>query len=265
LNLEVLVEAPPETAGSLPAGLTDAYGGELGFARPTVYTNFVSSLDGTVALPAVTGSNKLIAAGSEADRFVMGLLRALADVVVVGAGTLAGSPTGTWTAARAYPTAAELFAELRPEPAEVAILTASGRIDPAHPVLEGRTVVLTTEAGAERLAGIPAEALPLGDSGELEPARVIAALRERGHRHILFESGPRTFGTFAAAGLMDELFLTVSPLLTGGAGGTRLGLVEGVDPLRDGIVGSDLLSLRRDGSHLFLRYRLRAPTAPARR
>jgi riboflavin biosynthesis pyrimidine reductase len=235
-------------------------------ANSTVYANFVSSLDGTVALPGIPQSNKLISGGSEADRFVMAVLRALADAVVTAAGTLAGSPAGTWSPGRAHPASAELLADLRrarrlPERPELVILTGSGAIDPDHPAFAGRTVVLTTTHGESRLRGrIPASAelLPLVDEGRIEPAAAIAALRARGHRLILLETGPRTFGAFAAAGVVDELFLTVSPLLTGGSAQTRLSLVEGVDPLRDGIVHAELLSLRRHERHLFLRYGLAA-------
>ena len=74
---------------------------------------------------------------------------------------------------------------------------------------------------------------------------------------ILFEAGPHTFGAFATAGLIDELFLTVSPLITGGSAQSRLSLVEGVEPDRDGLVRGELLSLRRHRGHLFLRYGLR--------
>ena len=268
-ELQALLEAPSPAASELTPPLEHLYGGGLGFAAPTVYANFVSSLDGTVALPAIPRSNKLISAGSEADRFVMALLRGLADAVVTASGTLAGSPTGTWSPARAHPASGELLAELRrvrgqPEQPELAILTGSGAIDPDHPALAGRTVVLTTETGASRLRGrVPesAELLPLAADGAIEPAAAIAALRERGHRSILLEAGPRTFGAFAAAGVVDELFLTLSPLLTGGSAETRLSLVEGVEPLRDGIVRGELLSLRRHDEHLFLRYRLAADGA----
>jgi riboflavin biosynthesis pyrimidine reductase len=274
--LETLFEARGLAPTELTTPLEHLYGGGLGFSAPTVYANFVSSLDGTVALPAISRSNKLISAGSEADRFVMALLRGLADAVVTASGTLAESPTGTWLPARAHPPSAEMLAELRrvrgqPERPELAILTGSATIDPDHPALAERTVVLTTEGGAKQLRGrVPASAelVPLAAEGPIEPSAVIAALRERGHRSILLEAGPNTFGTFAAAGVVDELFLTVSPLLTGGSAQTRLSLVEGVDPLRDGLVRGELLSLRRHDGHLFLRYRL-APealaTEPARR
>ena len=273
--LEVLYESPAAMPSELTAPLGRLYGGGLAFAGPTVYTNFVASLDGSVALPTIPHSNKVISAGNEADRFVLGLLRALADVVVVGSGTLRGSPTGTWSPARPHPPSASLLAELRhlrgqPELPELAIVTGSGAIDFQHPALGGRAVILTSTTGAARLRDrVPeaAEVTPLTADAEIDPRVVLGALQERGHRLILFEAGPHTFGTFAAAGLIDELFLTVSPLLTGGSAATRLSLVEGVEPGRDGLVRGELLSLRRHEDHLFLRYGLRTEglREPARR
>ena len=154
--LELLYESPTAALSELTPSLERSYGGGVGFAGPTVYTNFVASLDGSVALPEITQSNKLISDGSEADRFVMGLLRAFADVIVVGSGTLRGSPTGTWSPARAHPDSASLFAELRrlrgrPERPELAILSGSGAIDVQHPALGERAVILTSTSGASRL------------------------------------------------------------------------------------------------------------------
>lgn len=273
--LELLYESPGAAVSELTGPLERLYGGGLGFAGPTVYTNFVASLDGSVALAEIPGSNKLISGGSEADHFVMGLLRALADVIVVGSGTLRGSPTGTWSPARPHPDSASLFAELRrlrghPERPELAILTGSGAVDVQHPALAERALILTSTIGAAQLRDrVPnaTEVTVLGAEADIDPRMVLHALEERGHRLILFESGPHTFGRFAAAGLIDELFLTVSPLLTGGSAQTRLSLVEGVEPGSDGLVRSELLSLRRHRDHLFVRYGLRSvrPTGPARR
>jgi riboflavin biosynthesis pyrimidine reductase len=263
--LELLYESPAAPLTELTAPLVRLYGGGLGLAAPTVFTNFVTSLDGSVALPEIPKSNRLIGAGSEADRFVMGLLRALADVVVIGSATLRGSPTGTWSPAGPHPASASLFAELRqlrgqPERPELAILTGSGAIDVRHPALAERALLLTSTHGEARLRDrIPktTELIPLTANAHIDPRVALAALRERGHQLILFEAGPHTFGAFAAAGLMDELFLTVSPLITGGSAQTRLSLVEGVEPDRDGLVRGELLSLRRHRDHLFLRYGLR--------
>ena len=82
-------------------------------------------------------------------------------------------------------------------------------------------------------------------------------LRERGHRLILSEGGPHAVAPLIAAGLVDELFLTVSPLLAGRpALEQRLSLVEGADLLSAGLPEAKLLGVRRDGGHLFLRYEL---------
>jgi riboflavin biosynthesis pyrimidine reductase len=263
--LELLWEGHGLPGFELPAALHDAYGGGLGFAEPRVYANFVSTLDGTVALPEVEQPNKLISAGSDADLFVMGLLRACADAVIVGGGTLRGSRHALWTAERAFPAAAEQFAELRrtlgrPPRPQIAIVTASGAIQPDVPVLESGALVLTSERGAEALAGrLPSAASVLSLGGELtvEPRAVVDVLRERGHRLVLAEAGPNLFGAFVAAGLVDELFLTLSPLLAGRMlQDGRYSLVEGAKLLPDRTEPARLLSVRRDGAHLFLRYAL---------
>lgn len=268
--LEVLYEAADLPAFDLPPALQELYGGRLGFDEPRVYANFVSTLDGVVAIPSLVQSNKLISAGSEGDRFVMGLLRALADAVLIGAGTLTASPRGSWTPERAYPPAAAAFAELRrrlgrSKTPELAILSGRGSIDYTHPALNAGALVLTSEPGAARLRRrlpVTSSILTLGKETTIDPRRVVGALHERGHGLILSEAGPHGFGALASAGLVDELFLTLSPLLAGSAEHTdRLALAEGVDlvPLR---VEGRLLGLRRQGGHLFLRYELkRSPTA----
>ena len=135
------------------------YGGTLGFEEPRVFANFVSTIDGVVAIPSLPSSNKLIAGGSAADRFVMGLLRACADVLVIGSGTLAASPRSVWTPEQAYPPAAAAFAELRraARPAAAARgrghLRRAGASTPTHPAFAAGAIVLTTDAGAARLAG----------------------------------------------------------------------------------------------------------------
>lgn len=266
MRLELLWEAPGLPAFELPDALADAYEGSFGFLEPRVISNFVATVDGVVAIPSVPLSNKLIAAGSESDRFVMGLLRAAADVVMVGSGTLAASKGGVWTPAQASPAAADGFAELRrrlgrPLDAEVAIVSGSGLLDPTHPALEAGAIVLTTDEGAARLDRKLADdqVVVLGD--RIEPEAIISTLRGRGHRLILSEGGPHAIAPLLAAGLVDELFLTVSPILTGRLpGDPRLGLVEGADLLPDGPPGAHLLGVRRDSDHLFLRYELRRPS-----
>ena len=94
-----------------------------------------------------------------------------------------------------------------------------------------------------------------GDSVDLRLG--LEALRERGHALILSEGGPTIFGALVAAGLVDELFLTVSPLLAGRAGKPRPALVEGIELLPEIVRRARVLSVRRHDDHLFLRYALR--------
>ena len=260
--LDVLFEADGLPSTGVPPLLGKLYGGPFGLDEPLVYTNFVATIDGVVAVPAVPRSNAVIAMSSDGDRFVMGLLRAFADCVLIGAGTLAASPKGTWLAERVFPDAEAEFAEFRrahgrPPRPEVAIVTGKGLIDVEHPVLGSRAVVLTSDAGVRRLEGrLPPETdlVSLGPSAQLAPSRVVDTLRDRGHDLILSEAGPHTFGGLLQAEVVDELFLTVSPLVAGSRGAENVfGLVESAQLLPPG-VDARLLSVRRHGHHLFLRY-----------
>ena len=120
--LEPLYESRGLPEFDLPSELARAYGGPLGFSEPRLYANFVTSVDGVVALPGQPHSSRIISEHSTADRFVMGLLRACADVVLIGAETMRDSPGTLWTADQAYPPAAALFDELRPGSAPEASL-----------------------------------------------------------------------------------------------------------------------------------------------
>jgi riboflavin biosynthesis pyrimidine reductase len=84
----------------------------------------------------------------------------------------------------------------------------------------------------------------------------VAALRALGHGRILSEGGPHLFGSLLADGLLDELFLTLSPLVAGRSSkaGEDLSLVEDLALLPDRRVAFELHGIRRHGEHLFLRY-----------
>ncbi len=261
--LELLYEDSGLPSFELPDELRALYGGSFGLRESLVYANFVQTIDGTVAITSLEQSNRLISGESEADQFVMGLLRACADVVVIGSGTLRASPNALWQPDRVYPAAADAFAELRrrlglPASPEVAIVTASGEIEPGHPVLEEGALVLTSNSGAAALGDrVPSAATAVSLGGELtvDPVHVVDALRERGHRLILSEAGPTLFGSFVTAGVVDEVFLTVSPFLAGGErSAARLSLGDGVSLLPTQRLGATLTSARRDESYLFLRY-----------
>ncbi len=207
----------------LPSELRRLYGGDLALPERCLYANFVATVDGVVAIPSLADSNALIAGHSAADRFVMGLLRAAADLVLIGSGTLRASARGSWRPETVFPPGAE---PTRPSGASsvsrrrprVAILTASGSIPPDRAVLGDGPLVLTTPPGAERLSGaLPAgvEIVALPGEAEVDVRAAVELLRDRGYARLLSEAGPHVFGSLVAADLVDELFLTVSPLLAG--------------------------------------------------
>jgi riboflavin biosynthesis pyrimidine reductase len=261
----VLTEDEDLPRWDVPAELTALYGGSIGLDEPCVVANFVESLDGVVAVPRLPRSHALLGDESDADRFVLALVRACADAVLVGSGTLLSSPKGTWRIDRAYPPAAEALAGLRarrgrPGQPLVAGVTTGGSLDPSHPVLESEALLLTTEGAAAGLrARVPgaAEVVAVNEGDSVDLAAAVEVLRDRGCAAILSEGGPTLFGRLLAARLVDELFLTVSPLLAGRAAAARLGLVEGLELVPETRVAGRLRSVRTHGSHLFLRYTLR--------
>lgn len=261
----ILAEDEDLPRWDVPDQLEAVYGGAIGLDEPCVVANFVESLDGVVAVPRLPRSHAILGDESEADRFVLALVRACSDAVVVGSGTLLASPKGTWRIDRAHPPVAEALAELRrlrgrPAQPLVAVVTTGASLDPAHPVLESGALVLTTVgAEAELRARVPeaTEVVAVNDGETVDLASAVAVLRKRGCAVILSEAGPSMFGSLVASRLVDELFLTVSPVLAGRAAGARLGLVEGVELAPQTRVAGRLRSVRTHGSHLFLRYALR--------
>jgi riboflavin biosynthesis pyrimidine reductase len=250
--IDVLWEADGLPEQPLPDQLRALYGGGLGFESPLLYANFVQTVDGVVAIPELEKSNALVADHSAADKFVMGLLRAAADVILIGSGTMLASPKGMWRPAGVYPQTADAFAELG-EPA-VAVVSSGASLDPNHPVLQ-RAVLLTTTRGAEQFADVLPDVVAVNDGDWVDLRAAVGVLRERGYGRILSEAGPTVFGSLLAEDLVDELFLTVSPVLAGRLQvGKRLGLVEGVELLPQVRRAGRITSVRRSKDHLFLRY-----------
>jgi len=278
IAIEDLWSAPPpagENRGApIPAALRAAYGGPLAIPlrpdRATILMNFVSTLDGIVALgPGEQAGGGVISGHNEADRFVMALLRAVADVVLMGAGTIAGGSSHQWTAEHLHPVSAPAFREWRgalglAEQPTVVIVTGSGDIRLGRRGLDDTSVpvvLATTTAGARRLAGsvLPSHVrIEVAGSGDgLSAAEIATVLARVGGRVVLSEGGPHLYGDLVAGDLVDELFLTVAPQIVG-RGRDRLGMVEGIELPPDDARWQQLASVRRDGDHLFLRYRRRA-------
>jgi riboflavin biosynthesis pyrimidine reductase len=254
-SLQLLFEEKGLPGLGIPGPLAQAYGGDLGLPARCVAANFVESLDGVVALQDAGGeSGGMISGHNQADRFVMGLLRACADAVLIGAGTMRAAPGDLWFPESIFPEAAELFAELRrklglPPRPRLYVVTGSGDLDPAAPALAQGAIVVTTPRGAARL---PSAGKLVLAQDPVPPAALIEALRAGGAERILCEGGPGLFAELVRAGQLDELFLTLSPRLFGHfAGDGRKALTDRADL---GGVKLSLFSARRSGSHLFLRY-----------
>ena len=160
--------------------------------RTWVTANFVSSVDGAVSV-----DGRSAGLGSPADKQIFGLGRQLADVVMVGAGTV-------------------LIEGYRPAQLPIAVVTARGTLTPDLPLFAdaAKPPIVITCASAQ-LPPLPAEVIIAGDD-EVDLKVAVAELAARGLHKINLEGGPRLFGTMVAEGLVDALNLTVSPLLAVG-------------------------------------------------
>lgn len=252
---------PSSTTGDLQG----IYGG-LGFHRDVVYSNFVESMDGVTTLGSKPSAGSAISGRNQGDRFLMGLLRAFADAVLVGAGTLRATPGHHWTPEHIFPDATVAFAELRdgiglkPRP-RLVLLTASGDVPVSHAAVIGGATIITTDAGAAALRDrLPdsCDLIVVGSRGHVDLRGAVEELRSRGHRSILTEGGPHVMGQLIAADLLDEAFVTISPVIAGRDGEPRLGMVAGVEFLPGRGVWAKLLSVRRHEDFLFLRYALKS-------
>lgn len=270
--LETLVDVTAGPALPLPPELEAFYGAlrfPAGRGRPHVVANFAETLDGVVALDGNgKGGGEAITAGNPADRALMGLLRASADAVIVGAGTLRSVPHHLWTGEYIFPPLSVAYERLRarrgglPQPLNV-IVSRRGDVDLSLPVFSSGRVpalLLTSEEGERRLQShsVPSKVsiASLAREGPLLAKDIVAAVRDRGPSElILVEGGPHLMGAFFEERALDELFLTISPQVAGRASDhLRLGLVEGrvVGPAPS--AWGSLASLKRSESHVFLRY-----------
>jgi riboflavin biosynthesis pyrimidine reductase len=271
--LESLFEVERGIDLPLPPELATLFG-HLQFpphpGRPYIIGNFVTTLDGVVALgdSAVSGGGE-ISGFNQHDQMVMGLLRAVADAVIVGAGTLRSAPKHRWTAQRIYPPLANPYQRLRTtmgktQPPLNVIVTAHGAINLDLPVFQSGEVpvlIVTSTQGEERIReqhllppSVQVSAVHSADS--ISALAILEAVgRVRQCDLILVEGGPQLMGDFFAGQALDELFLTLSPQIAGRDGTVeRPGLVAGKRFAPEHPLWGTLIGVKRAGSHLFLRY-----------
>lgn len=271
--LEALYEASRGEDIVLPADLAALYGRfqlPRPRDRPYVIANFVSTLDGIVAFTEPGfGGGAPISGNNEHDLMVMGLLRAVADVVLIGGGTLRSGPAHLWTAPVIYPPLAGSYQAVRDRlgqsgPPLNVIVTARGDIDPSFRVFQSAEVpvlILTNTEGLRRIRalGLPpsVQAMAVQDATRLNVRSILDAVgRVRPSRVVLVEGGPHLLADFLEQSCLDELFLTLAPQVAGRNGLERLGLVAGRAFGPHHPVWGTLIDVRRAASHLFLRYAL---------
>jgi riboflavin biosynthesis pyrimidine reductase len=207
--------------------------GKLGFPaphaeRPWTYANFVQSIDGIASFKGrhATGGD---ISRSEEDAWLMQLLRAHADAIIMGIGTLleetrtlADLNNGRGPIYRVQDAGLrELRQRLGRGREKVVFVTASAWLDPSlFRVFDGDAVeafILTTGKGARRLAGKRVNVLVApDDAGGVDLADGMRMLRlELGIHYLLCEGGPTLYGNMARRGLIDEKFLTIAPVEVG--------------------------------------------------
>jgi riboflavin biosynthesis pyrimidine reductase len=182
-----------------------------------VRANFITSVDGGATAGTSSGTM-----GGPGDRMIFNLLRELADVIVVGAGTvrIEGYSGAHVSAAQRQ----QRQGRGQSEVPQLAIVTRSGRLERDMAVFtrtEVPPLVLTCTAAADQagrlLAGLCEVVDCSGsDPGQVDEATLLATLSARGMHRILTEGGPTLLDSLVQRGLLDELCLTIAPYLVGG-------------------------------------------------
>ena len=208
--------------------------GKLGFPaahaeRPWTYANFVQSIDGIASFKGQHAAGADISQSPE-DRWLMDLLRALADTIITGIHTLVeetlSAPKLNQGRGPVYRIEDESLRDLRArlgrKRERIIFVTASGSVDPrSYRVFDGDqmdALILTTKAGANMLQGrIGQERLIIaGEDKTIDlPEAMLTLRKQMGVEHLLCEGGPTLYGSLARAGLIDEKFVTVSPIEIG--------------------------------------------------
>lgn len=242
--------------------------------RPYTFINFVTSRDGRISFnqPGASGGGD-ISRNLSNDKWLMALLRARADAVLIGTSTLADAHNHRWTPEAVFKADSDAFAALRAgegrsDAPTVVVVTRSGKL-PLHAAILHKpkqpVVIATTHEGAQRVRSDLGQQSDVrfhitpGDDVDL-PQLVRDLRSEYGVSSLLSEGGATIYGALLKEALIDDEFLTVSPIVVGNPAHPakpRTSLVEGVGFEPDKAPKVDLLSLRRVDSYLFQRSRYR--------
>lgn len=272
--LETLFDPDRGIALPLPSELAKLYG-RLQFPVHNglryVISNFVTTLDGVTTLgdPRHAGGGD-ISGSNQHDQMVMGLLRAVADAVVIGAGTLRVSPRHLWTAEYIYPALSDAYKDLRralnkPESPLNVIVTSRGEIDPSLPVFQSQKIpalIVTTADGVSRISerklSSSVSLVTATNDPRLGAAEILGVVEKACNNPgalVLVEGGPQLMAHFFAERVLDEQFLTLAPQVAGRDDSVRRpGLVDGKILAPEDPVWGRLVGVKRATDHLFLRY-----------
>ncbi len=279
LPIKTLIDRGQEDCETvLPSGLKELYDGDLRFppapsGRPYVFGNFVTTLDGVVSyrIPGHSGGST-ISGSDPADRFIMGLLRASADAILVGAGTVHDvNPEHLWIPSFTFPDATELYRQYRDHLRKsqqplLAVVTGSGALDLNRAIFrtpEMEVVIVTSAIGYAELEKAGVNGLTSTHVKVVESAKTVIAPQvilqvlssEFGVKSVLHEGGPTLFGHFVAHKAVDELFLTLAPQLAGRLSHTtRPGMIQGIEFSPETAPWLHLVSSKQGSDHLYLRY-----------
>jgi riboflavin biosynthesis pyrimidine reductase len=230
--------------------LPELYGYPAELNRTWLRANFIASLDGGATFGGKSGQ-----LGGSGDRAVFSVLRELADVILVGAGTVR---------AEGYAGARLTIAQRQGRQArgqnevpQLAMVTRSGRLERDMPVFtrtEVPPLVCTCAAAVDQtrsgLAGLAdVVECSVDDPAQVDDAMVLAALADRGLYRVLTEGGPTLFGSFVERGMVDELCLTIAPSLVGGQAGR---IAAGPGRVLTGMRCAHILT--DDAGYLYTRY-----------
>jgi riboflavin biosynthesis pyrimidine reductase len=216
--------------------------------RPSIRLNMIGSVDGGTSWNGVSGG-----LGGPADKRVFGVMRAYCDVVLVASGTMRAEHYGP----AILPADVQRARQARGQTAVPSIAVVSGTLDfdwdsPFFAAATERPVIITVASADEQAQAAAARVADVVIAGETDVDMVSAveALGARGARAILAEGGPTLNGELARAQLLDELCLTLAPLL---ASGDAKRIVAGSS--LDQLERLHLVSLCEEDDYLFLRYR----------